>query len=73
MLVKININIQLIYYVIILAKYIFTLSQLRRNVKAMADYAFDLRTQLENVNQHSWNDFKLKIGLYYIYNYSILK
>ena len=33
-----------------------------RHVQAVVDYAFALRKQLECVNQHSWNNFKLKIG-----------
>ena len=33
-----------------------------RHVKAVVDYAFEMRRQLECVNQHSWNNFKMKIG-----------
>ena len=33
-----------------------------RHVNAVVDYAFEMRRQLECVNQHSWNNFKMKIG-----------
>jgi len=32
------------------------------HVTAMADFAFRLREQLENVNEHSFNNFKIRIG-----------
>ena len=34
------------------------------HVTAMADYALRLRDQLENVNEHSFNNFKIRIGLF---------
>ena len=38
-----------------------------RHVCAVADFAFAIRDQLQYVNEHSWNNFKLRIG------WSILK
>jgi len=38
------------------------------HVQAVVDYAFALRKQLECVNQHSWNNFKLKIGQLSLYH-----
>ena len=32
------------------------------HVAAIADYAFRVRKQLENINENSWNSFKLRIG-----------
>lgn len=32
------------------------------HITALADYAFALRTQLQYVNLHSFNNFKLRIG-----------
>jgi Adenylate and Guanylate cyclase catalytic domain len=32
------------------------------HVTAMADFAFRLREQLDNVNTHSFNNFKIRIG-----------
>ena len=34
-----------------------------RHVCAVADFAFALKKQLDNVNENSWNHFKLRIGL----------
>ncbi|KAL5006591.1 hypothetical protein ScPMuIL_015397 [Solemya velum] len=33
------------------------------HVTAMADYAFDIQTQLKEINEHSFNNFKMKIGI----------
>ena len=33
------------------------------HVTAMADYALRLREQLEYVNEHSFNNFKIRIGM----------
>lgn len=35
-----------------------------RHVTAMADYALRIRDQLEYVNEHSFNNFKIRIGKY---------
>lgn len=35
------------------------------HVTAMADYALRLREQLDYVNEHSFNNFKIRIGNYY--------
>lgn len=32
------------------------------HVMAIAEYAFAIRKQLKYVNEHSWNNFKLRIG-----------
>ena len=42
-----------------------------RHVQAVSDYAFALRRQLECVNQHSWNNFKMKIGVVFLF-YSVM-
>nr|CAD7440031.1 unnamed protein product [Timema bartmani] len=34
-----------------------------RHVTAMADYALRIKEQLNNVNEHSFNNFKMRIGL----------
>ena len=34
----------------------------KEHVAAVADYAFTIRKQLQNVNENSWNNFKLRIG-----------
>ena len=31
-------------------------------VKAIADYALAIKKSLQEVNEHSWNNFKLRIG-----------
>lgn len=36
------------------------------HITALADFAFAIRTQLEYVNQHSFNNFKLRIGKFII-------
>lgn len=33
-----------------------------RHVTAMADYALRLREQLQYVNEHSFNNFRIRIG-----------
>lgn len=33
-----------------------------KHVTAMAEYAFRLKQQLANVNEHSFNNFQLRIG-----------
>ena len=33
------------------------------HVTAMADYALRLREQLDYVNEHSFNNFKIRIGI----------
>ena len=33
-----------------------------RHICAVADFAFAARDQLQYVNEHSWNNFKLRIG-----------
>lgn len=32
------------------------------NVIAVAEYALTIQKQLQYVNEHSWNNFKLRIG-----------
>ena len=32
------------------------------HVEALADYAFRIMNQLQHVNEHSFNNFKMKIG-----------
>lgn len=34
-----------------------------RHVTAMADYALQLFTKIEEVNTHSFNNFRMRIGL----------
>jgi len=34
-----------------------------RHVTAMADYALKLREQLQEVNEHSFNNFRIRIGI----------
>lgn len=34
----------------------------KNHVVAVAEFVFAIRKQLENVNEHSWNNFKLRIG-----------
>ena len=41
-----------------------------KHVTAMADYALRLRDQLENVNEHSFNNFKIRIGSLYLWIFS---
>lgn len=36
-----------------------------RHVTAMADYALQLFNKIDEVNEHSFNNFKMRIGLYY--------
>lgn len=33
-----------------------------RHIVALAEFAFSLREQLQYVNEHSFNNFKLRIG-----------
>jgi hypothetical protein len=33
-------------------------------VIAIAEYAFAMKEQLDDVNENSWNNFKLRIGLF---------
>lgn len=35
-----------------------------RHVTAMADYALQLFTKIEEVNTHSFNNFRMRIGKY---------
>ena len=35
------------------------------HVVAVAEFAFALKRQLKEVNEHSWNNFKLRIGTKY--------
>ena len=39
------------------------------HVTAMADYALRLREQLEYVNEHSFNNFKIRIGNFKFFYY----
>lgn len=34
-----------------------------KHVTAMADYALRIREQLENVNEHSFNNFRMRVGI----------
>jgi len=34
------------------------------HVTATADYAFRIKNQLANVNEHSFNNFQLRIGIF---------
>ena len=36
------------------------------HITALADYAFALRAQLKFVNEHSFNNFKLRIGQFFV-------
>ena len=36
------------------------------HVVAVAEFAFALKRQLKEVNEHSWNNFKLRIGEKYL-------
>ena len=40
-----------------------------RHVTAMADYALKIREQLADVNEHSFNNFRIRIGSKLILNY----
>ena len=42
-----------------------------RHVTAVADYAMALKQQLESVNEHSFNTFKLRVGKYFILIFDI--
>ena len=33
-----------------------------KNLMAVAEYALTIQKQLQYVNEHSWNNFKLRIG-----------
>ena len=37
------------------------------HVTAMADFAFRLKDALKEVNEHSFNNFKLRAGWYYFF------
>ena len=43
------------------------------HVTAMADYALRLREQLDYVNEHSFNNFKIRIGMpiYFCFYFSV--
>ena len=41
------------------------------HVTAMADYALRLREQLDYVNEHSFNNFKIRIGIYFCFYFSV--
>lgn len=36
-----------------------------RHVTAMADYALQLFNKIEEVNEHSFNNFRMRIGMFY--------
>ena len=36
------------------------------HVVAVADFAFALKRQLKQVNENSWNNFKLRIGWFFL-------
>lgn len=36
-----------------------------KHVTAMADFALRIKEQLEYVNQHSFNNFRMRIGKYH--------
>ena len=44
-----------------------TCYQNMRHVTELADFAFALKNQIEDVNTHSYNNFKMRIGMLLCY------